>query len=648
MKKKLLALMFAATLPFSTIHVRAEEIETSSAEPQSNETMEVSTATNTDIPEQPAVENLEPIQEEIIIPTTEIVETPIEVVSDSSIVEESIVETYSAPITVEEPAPQIEPVAIPESVEESITSIEPVELNADVEKEENIIIEEVAAPVEPVVLATSANDINEPIILDTFSETSITETSEEVIEEPDDVTIHVSNILRINDKAKNSEGNPIETSANGHAIAWTYDYENLTNGSKSVYNSRGALTGFGTTGGQKANSTANGVGYTYTYQNALAENTEDGSPIIVESLDEVNPIIKISYKNGEITRIDYADGSYKEDFDNTHEIYISPVYTAKENWYLEYNYVDEISTGSGSWENLDAVVEYQHTFSDPSEKTPVEDYQFIEWRNDETGETFQAGDTDIYTSINPLTGKTMNEGDKATVTIDAYWQPVNSVEYIVNGETDNTIKTFEDDITVYDHTVDDVDENIAFEGWYEDANFETKVEEDFVKELPEETKTKVDTNPLKVFARFVTDHIVSKIWNDSNNQDSLRPSNIIAWLFKNGERTENSAELNAENNWTYTFENLTAYDADGNLIEYSADEIEVPGEYEKTVEVEKNKTIITNSYTPKPSPSPSPNPEPDPSPDPEPTPSPDPEPSPTPEPTPTPTINTNLGHFLQH
>ena len=62
MKKKLLALMFAATLPFSTIRVRAEEIEDPSAEPQSNETMEVSTATNTDIPEQPVIENLEPTE----------------------------------------------------------------------------------------------------------------------------------------------------------------------------------------------------------------------------------------------------------------------------------------------------------------------------------------------------------------------------------------------------------------------------------------------------------------------------------------------------------------------------------------------------------------------------------------------------------
>ena len=56
--KKLFALMFAVTLPFSTIHVHAEEEDTLN-EITSNETMEVSTATTTNIPEQPSVENLE-------------------------------------------------------------------------------------------------------------------------------------------------------------------------------------------------------------------------------------------------------------------------------------------------------------------------------------------------------------------------------------------------------------------------------------------------------------------------------------------------------------------------------------------------------------------------------------------------------------
>ena len=511
-----------------------------------------------------------------------------------------------------------------EPVVEEIISEQPTVEN--VEPIQETTTEIVETPVEETI---SVEPIVEPQLNVSMMKTNnalpLTSSPTEEKEESEDLTVNVTNILRINNNAKDADGNPIQTSIDGHAIAWDNTYTLVDGQSKLA-------SGFNSMVGGK-NASAGGVGYNYTFQNEFVLTEEGENPVYID--ENENPYIqKVQYKNGN-TIVYFKDGT-SQTYDNTNSIYISPVYKAKENWYLEYNYVDEISTGSGSWKNLDAVSEYQHTFSDPSEKTPVEDYQFVEWRNDETGETFQAGDTDIYTSKNPLTGKTIKDGEHVEVEIDAYWQPVNSVEYTVNGTIDSVAKTFEDDITIYDHSVESPDENVTFEGWYKDANFETRVEEDFVKELPEATKTKVDTNPLKVFAQFVTDHIVSKIWNDSNNQDSLRPSSIIAWLFKNGERTNTSAELNAENNWTYTFTNLTAYDADGNLIEYSADEIEVPNEYEKTVGVEKNKTTITNSHTPRPSPLPTPTPDPDPDPTPGPTPSV--EPGPIPEPTPTPEV----------
>ena len=51
---------------------------------------------------------------------------------------------------------------------------------------------------------------------------------------------------------------------------------------------------------------------------------------------------------------------------------------------------------------------------------------------------------------------------------------------------------------------------------------------------------------------------VSKVWNDSNDQDAIRPDNITVLLKADGEEY-NTTVLNESNNWTFTFENLPKY-----------------------------------------------------------------------------------------
>jgi hypothetical protein len=85
---------------------------------------------------------------------------------------------------------------------------------------------------------------------------------------------------------------------------------------------------------------------------------------------------------------------------------------------------------------------------------------------------------------------------------------------------------------------------------------------------------------------------VSKIWNDSNNQDGIRPNNIIVNLLANNEIIQ-TAILNTSNNWMYLFNNLPKY-KNGTLIKYSIEEIDVPNNYTATY----NENTIINTHTP--------------------------------------------------
>ena len=58
---------------------------------------------------------------------------------------------------------------------------------------------------------------------------------------------------------------------------------------------------------------------------------------------------------------------------------------------------------------------------------------------------------------------------------------------------------------------------------------------------------------------------------DSDDEDSLWPASVTVQLKANDEESE-TYSLNSENSWTYKWEELPAYDDDGNLIKYTIDE----------------------------------------------------------------------------
>ena len=89
-----------------------------------------------------------------------------------------------------------------------------------------------------------------------------------------------------------------------------------------------------------------------------------------------------------------------------------------------------------------------------------------------------------------------------------------------------------------------------------------------------------------------TEATVVKVWDDAENQDGKRPTELKVTLSNGTEVT-----LNEANDWTATVEDLPKY-ADGTLVEYTWTESNMPEGYELTdTSVEGTVTTLTNSYT---------------------------------------------------
>ena len=92
---------------------------------------------------------------------------------------------------------------------------------------------------------------------------------------------------------------------------------------------------------------------------------------------------------------------------------------------------------------------------------------------------------------------------------------------------------------------------------------------------------------------------VTKVWDDANNQDGVRPKEITVRLYADNEETNQTLELNAGNNWQGSFTDLDEY-KDGEKITYTVkEEGTLPDGYKsEATPTGANQFTITNSYTP--------------------------------------------------
>ncbi len=104
------------------------------------------------------------------------------------------------------------------------------------------------------------------------------------------------------------------------------------------------------------------------------------------------------------------------------------------------------------------------------------------------------------------------------------------------------------------------------------------------------------TNTHEVEKTSVT---VTKVWNDADNQDGIRPDSVAVTLYRNGVATTTTATLNAANGWTYTFTGLDVHHGIGVDNVYTVVESGVPEGYiSVTTGNAADGYVITNTHVP--------------------------------------------------
>ena len=104
-------------------------------------------------------------------------------------------------------------------------------------------------------------------------------------------------------------------------------------------------------------------------------------------------------------------------------------------------------------------------------------------------------------------------------------------------------------------------------------------------------------NVINTHTPAQTSVTVTKAWVDNDDQDGIRPNDIVVVLVANGEETENTLTLNDGNNWTGSFTELDKF-ANGKVITYTVKEITVEGYHTVITGDQTAGYTVTNSHTP--------------------------------------------------
>ena len=173
------------------------------------------------------------------------------------------------------------------------------------------------------------------------------------------------------------------------------------------------------------------------------------------------------------------------------DIYLSPVYEQKEIWHLNYRYIDNVSTGSGSWSNQGEFSSFTHTFKAPA--NPAH-YRFVEWKDAANGNTYNAGDKYRFPDEYKVYGLTTN------VNIYAVWQPSVTVVYHSAGAQQGVEVEKYEDIAINENGSSAAHNGLTFLGWYDAAG--RKIADGQTAQLPAETTEKVTRTVMHVYAHY--------------------------------------------------------------------------------------------------------------------------------------------------
>ncbi|MHC5227115.1 Cna B-type domain-containing protein [Enterococcus sp. LJL99] len=116
--------------------------------------------------------------------------------------------------------------------------------------------------------------------------------------------------------------------------------------------------------------------------------------------------------------------------------------------------------------------------------------------------------------------------------------------------------------------------------------------------VPDYTTEITGTEITNRYTPGETSATVTKSWDDKNNQDGKRPSQIQVQLYGNTEAVGAPVTLNEGNQWQYTWTELPEK-ANGQDIVYTVKEVNIPSGYDVSINNEdQGNLLITNTYEP--------------------------------------------------
>ena len=172
------------------------------------------------------------------------------------------------------------------------------------------------------------------------------------------------------------------------------------------------------------------------------------------------------------------------------DIYLYPQYDSEPLSHIDFKYIDNISTGSGGWKNEGESNSYTHTFKQPEDQSG---YQFIIWKNFETGEEYSPDDQ-YHCSIVDL-----ESGETKEVYIYAVWQPSITVNWYDEETLINSKESFNDDIQAYSFSSQEK-EKMEFKGWKNEGG--EIVDSDTVYSVPEPGIEKIEPTIINLYAYY--------------------------------------------------------------------------------------------------------------------------------------------------
>lgn len=224
---------------------------------------------------------------------------------------------------------------------------------------------------------------------------------------------------------------------------------------------------------------------------------------------------------------------------------------------LSNEYIDEVSTGTGSWSTESGgLIDYSHEFSDPSIKTPTPHYKFLYWQyvesnpiDDQIDPTKEYKDGDVFTY--DLFNKPENWRGKATAY--AWWKPDVTLNLYNGDQLLGTASSFEN-VSISDILTSNLEKSgYKFVGW-------TDEEGNIVSDTTFSANEK-GTNPepktINLYAKWqkLISISITKEWDDQDNEDEVRPTSVTVYLYANGEKIQD-VEITEADGWSVTVYNL--------------------------------------------------------------------------------------------